>query len=412
MWKERFSLLAVVLSTLGGIVIPVRADDRITVLADTVQYQFGHQMVFHLEVISPAEITQVVLSYGPAGKGDTFKVQPADFKPGTRVLANHGHDLAGQRFQTSSELEYHWTVVDARGQRLTTTPVKFIYEDNRFDWGRLEADGLTVAWYNRPITFGRTALYVAQQARARIAENLRGAPQQPIRLYIYATANDLAGAAQLGGREWVAGQAYSKSGVSLIAIPEDQTSARELQRVIPHELSHLLVGMVSSNLPYWLDEGLATDNEELHAPSADPTLEAAVVQGKLLAFERLCKSFPADPQQAALAYAQSGSLVSFIRGRYGPDGLHKLLATYGDNPDCQAGVLTALGISLSNLQAEWEMSRPQHRDPFDLIRANGAWLALWLGSCLIVLLALPFVPLRRKNTVRNEQKQAGAKSSK
>lgn len=174
MWKLRLMLSAVIFSALWGGIVPARADDRIAVLADTVQYQFGRQIVFHLEAVSPVEITQVTLSYGPAGKGDAFSVEPADFAPGTRVLANHAHDLGDQQFQASSELEYHWTVSDARGHRLTTPRVRFLYEDNRFDWERLDADGITVAWYNRPITFGRTALYVAQKARARIAENIGG----------------------------------------------------------------------------------------------------------------------------------------------------------------------------------------------------------------------------------------------
>lgn len=125
----------------------------------------------------------------------------------------------------------------------------------------------------------------------------------------------------------------------------------------------------------------------------------------MLPLDGLCTSFPTDPQQAALAYAQSGSLVAFIRERYGGEGLQRLIAAYRDTTDCEAGVLSALGISLSSLQAEWKMSLPQHRDLFKLVQANGAWLGLWLGGCLIVLLALPFLPRRRKNTKGNEQQQ-------
>lgn len=393
MWKRWLILAGVLISIILPPICQAQDGERITVLDDSVYVKFGDEIVFHLEAVSPAEITQVTLSYGPAGQEDAISVRPAGFQPGSRVLVDYVHDLKTQRIRAFSEIEFHWTISDARGHRLTTIPKMFNYEDNRFQWEPpLDADGLTVYWYGRPEDFGRTALYVAQQARDRIVADIGGDPQKPLRLYVYKSAPDLLGAVQIDRKEWLVGQAYPDTGTCLVVIPQDQTKAQEMERVIPHEISHLLVGTITPHLPYWLDEGLATDNEGISDPNAEPLLAEAVLRKQLLSFDQLCFGFPEDSREAALAYAQSRSLVVFIRERYGRAGLQRLINAYNDTNDCHAGVQQALGISLSSLAAQWESSLPQRRGLISLLEANGAWVALWLGSFIIMLLLVQSIP--------------------
>jgi hypothetical protein len=370
------------------------ADDRIVVQVNTFSYEFGRNLNFHLEAGSPAEIKQILLTYGPVGQStETVTVQPV-FTSAAHVALDYAHDLITRRFQAFSQLEYYWVVIDSRGQRLQTPPVRFEYTDNRFQWQTLEEDGVTVAWYGRRQIDGRAALYDAQLARAKIAAVTGGNPRQAFRVYIYSTAADLQVAAQVDRQEWVVGQAYPRIATCLVLIPEDGSSAIEMRRVIPHEISHLLIGDLAAGLPRWLDEGLATDNEGIHDPRAGTALADAAREGQLLSFEQLCAHFPANPQQAALAYAQSGDLVAFIRAHHNSDSLQRLVAAYRETPDCEAGLRSALGLTLAQLQAEWESSLPERRPNLgDTLRVSVPWLALWLGSGLIILLALPSVRL-------------------
>jgi len=369
------------------------ADDGIAVLTNTYSYAFGHTITFHLEASSSAEITQVQLTFGPAGRSDEAITVPTAFTPGTHVVTDYAHDLTGHHFQAFGQIEYYWVVTDARRRRLPTAPVRFEYADDRFQWQKLDEAGVTVAWYGgtRDRRFGRTAMFDAQLARSKIAAVTDGNPEQAFRVYIYSTAADLQTAAQVNQQEWIVGQAYPRTATCLVLIPDGADNARELRRVVPHEITHLLIGDLAARMPRWLDEGLATDNEGVHDPAAQTALDEAAAAGALLPFEQLCARFPADPHQAALAYAQSGSLMAFIRERYGPEALRRMVAAYGAAPDCQAGLHSALGLTLAQLQTDWESTQPRPTDLGRVLQAGAPWLALCLGGGLVVLLALPSV---------------------
>ena len=116
----------------------------------------------------------------------------------------------------------------------------------------------------------------------------------------------------------------------------------------------------------------------------------------------LCNTFSPNPQVAFLAYAQSGSLVSFIREQYGAAGIRGLLNAYGSGASCSSGVQEALNASLADLEAAWRSSLEEDQpvDPTtqaaqtDQIKVAGMWLGLWL---LGLLVAVPWVGrFRRK----------------
>jgi len=165
-----------------------------------------------------------------------------------------------------------------------------------------------------------------------------------------------------------------------------------MERVIPHEISHLLLGSLVAAPPYWLDEGLATNNEGISSPTGEAILAAAALNDQLIPLKQLCYAFPEDPQQAALAYAQSQSVVVFIRERYGREGLQKLIQAFSQVRDCELGVQEALGLNLTALEAQWQSSLPQRRNLLSILAANGGWLVLWLISLAITLLLIQWIP--------------------
>jgi hypothetical protein len=177
---------------------------------------------------------------------------------------------------------------------------------------------------------------------------------------MYDTQPNLDRAMALTGREWVVGQAHPELGVALVVIPPDSGTGYKwrMRRYIPHEITHLLVyqavGASSYDyVPEWLDEGLATANEQLPTPEHALVLEEARAQGQLIPLEDLCVPFEPNPQTAFLAYAQSGSLVRFIREWRGASGIRDLLAAYANGASCTSGVNEALDIEMSDLEAAW-----------------------------------------------------------
>jgi hypothetical protein len=104
--------------------------------------------------------------------------------------------------------------------------------------------------------------------------------------------------------------------------------------------------------------------------------------------EELCVPFSPDPRTAVLSYAQSASLVEFIRERYGADGIRRLLSAYAGGASCTSGVEEALSVSFDKLENDWRVSlEPEARWRMWADQA-GVWIGLWL---LGLLIAVPMV---------------------
>ncbi len=392
---------------------PVLAQGDIVVLVNEHRYQFGQEIVFSLEATASSDVTDVVLSYQVAGQDKPVTVRP-EFVVGPHLSVQYVHDLRGHYIRPFADVAYRWTIAEATGQQLITEAVTFAYDDDRFSWrSPLTEGGLTVAWYRGPEAFARKVLEVARRARERISAEIGVERLPPIKIYLYASLDDLHGALSPGGREWVAGQAFPALSTFLVAISPDQDSVTEMQRLVPHEISHLVVHQVAPHYaPPWLDEGLAVLNEELTDPQREATLKAALAQDGLLPLETLCAPFPLDSQQATLAYAQSASVVRFVGERYGREGLSRLLAAYGEGAACQRGVEQALGVTLNQLEDEWRASLPLPDKWLTFLENSGPWLGLWGGSCLMTLLFLQAVPLlfwrRRREREEEEDEETNS----
>src|SRR5260370_16743783 len=69
-------------------------------------------------------------------------------------------------------------------------------------------------------------------------------------------------------------------------IANDANAGDEIKRIIPHELSHLLLYQATRNPynqpPAWMDEGLAVHNQETQDPAEEEALRQAAQAGNLL----------------------------------------------------------------------------------------------------------------------------------
>jgi len=240
------------------------------------------------------------------------------------------HDLRHFPLPPFAIITFWWQIEDAVGNRLITEPQQFEYTDNRFQWEHLSADGLTVHWiegYGDPV---------------------------------------------------------------VVAIPYEEGYTSRMMRYIPHEITHLLVYQAVTPtgykyVPCWLDEGLATANERLPTPEYAMALEEARVAGALLPLEDLCVPFSPNSRTAFLAYAESASVVQFIRERYGAEGIRTLLAAYANGASCAGGVQEALNISLSGLETIWR-AHLEPRAPWRAwVEEVGVWVGLWLLSLLVAV---------------------------
>ncbi|RLC89237.1 MAG: hypothetical protein DRI79_07270 [Chloroflexi bacterium] len=392
MARDKRRIIACLVLILWLLLIPSTvAADGITVVESKADYSFAQQVTFTLQATSDTDITQVYLFFHATGEERTEAVN-VPVEPARETGVNYVHDLRHFPLPPFAIITFWWQIEDAVGNRLITEPQQFEYTDNRFQWEHLSADGLTVHWiegYGDP-AFGQAALDIARASLEEINAELRAPVPESITIYIYNAQHNLDAAMVLTGREWMSGQARPELGAVVVAIPYEEGYTSRMMRYIPHEITHLLVYQAVTPtgykyVPCWLDEGLATANERLPTPEYAMALEEARVAGALLPLEDLCVPFSPNSRTAFLAYAESASVVQFIRERYGAEGIRTLLAAYANGASCAGGVQEALNISLSGLETIWR-AHLEPRAPWRAwVEEVGVWVGLWLLSLLVAV---------------------------
>jgi len=206
----------------------------------------------------------------------------------------------------------------------------------------------------------------------------------------------------LGGRQWEAGHADPSLGIGMLAVAPSDSQSINLQQLVPHELTHIMLyrflGDGFNRLPTWLEEGIASMEELYPNPDYASALDAASKNNSLLSFKDLCVSFPADSGRAYLAFAESQSFVRFLRDTYGNTGIVALTQAYADGLDCDLGATRAVGVPLNQLEMRWRET---------VLGQNVAGIAVQnllpyliiLGLTLIVPIwgAIGIIVARRKN---------------
>ena len=129
-------------------------------------------------------------------------------------------------------------------------------------------------------------------------------------------------------------------------------------------------------------------------PNYEPALTEALAENELIPFTTMCSRFPEEStDQIYVAYAQSRSLMTFIRAKYGNEALRSMIGAYGDGADCETAVSRSLGISLGVLVDDWRNDL-QPADSGSLLSQNLIWIIVLFGGFGLTLL-LALIPGRR-----------------
>ena len=374
------------------------AQGAIEVVESRADYAFGQQMTFRLVVTSPAGIAQATL-FVEAGAEAGTAVTEAEITPGNRVTAEIIRDLQDDPIRPFSPVTYWWRVQDGAGDQLDTERSTFPYEDNRYDWQSVQRGPVRAHWYAGDLGFGQAAADAGAMALPRIGRDLGVDASEEVDVYIYGSVDDLQAGLELNGRTWIAGHADPDLGVVLIAVAPGPEALLAFERDLPHELTHVLIYQATAPnyaaVPFWLNEGLAILHETQPNPTYRVVLERAQRGGTLLSLSALCGGFPLNASQASLAYAESASVVGYVRDRWGSAKIVELLAAYADAATCEGGLQRVLGRSLAGLEADWERD-VFNVNPLGALLSSFGPLALVFAIPALALLGLLFVPRRRE----------------
>ena len=351
---SRKLILLLCLSILVLSSLAVHAQDLVEVSSQSVDYSFGEQIVFQVEYTSGEVIESITLAIHPPGL-PTFvgAVDMSGEGSGSFV-----YSVSDRPLPAFSSIQYDYQFVLKSGEIISSPDYEFTYLDNRYNWQELNEEPFKIYWYEGEITLAQEVLDAALAGQTKTLDLLQQPPDsQSIVIFIYGSEEELQSSLAIVGENWVSGHADPTRGSIVVALPPAVDQPLEIQRLIPHEVAHILMarfmGAEFEYLPAWLGEGISSQMEIYSLPEYGLTVERAYQNRELIPFQHLCQVFPADGELAFLAYAQSDAFVQYIREQYGVSGLQSLIYAYDQGVSCDRGVEVALGLSLQELETEW-----------------------------------------------------------
>ncbi len=143
-----------------------------------------------------------------------------------------------------------------------------------------------------------------------------------------------------------------------LPVYEGNATAKELKKLIFHELTHAFVSDLSQmRCPVWLNEGIAQYQENKIIPVPD-LLGQAIQEGFFIEPEELLTydlSSVKGQAQAAAFYLESFSIVSELLARYRWYYLKQLLEELGKGAEFKSAFEKIFGRSFSDFGAEWKI---------------------------------------------------------
>lgn len=363
------------------------AQENINIIPEEPVYQFNDNIRFNALILSPDPIEEVLLFVQLDSESD-IHVHPASIDNHRQVSLNL--DLKELSLKTFSNVEYWYQINSPNGDTYTSPSYSFFYDDNRYQWNTLEGGLFKIHWYAGDITFSEEVLNVSRTGLTRLQEFLDVFVPENVDIYVYDSPQAIQDALPKSGQDWAAGHADPVRALIFVSIPTGPDQHMEMERQIPHELMHVALYYTDShaysNLPNWFNEGLASLVELYPNPEYQDLLESAYKSGDLIPISSLCQAFPSGSESALLAYAESASFTRFLYGRFGNDGLNRLMAAYASEMECTEGIEEALGSDLTQLEASWLKTNFTNISWTRTINDFLPWLIL-----LLAILAGPFV---------------------
>ncbi len=365
----RFSLLGsllVALTVFPAIIgSPARAAGTVTVAASTATPDFPQGITFHLEASAQdAEIAQVALLYHPVAAPTVQRIA-IPTERGSHIALDYALDTQVRYLPPGIDVEYRWLLTLSDGTETRTPPATFLFMDGRQAWKQITSGPVTLWWDGDDVRIGQDAADTAARTIGRLSGTFNVPGDRPVRILLYTIQRDMLAGLPPNSATWLGGS--STPALDLIQATVDPTGSgadssptAQIRRVIPHEVSRLIVYRASENpynmLPTWLDEGLATANQEGPDLRLRPLLFDAATRGTLIPLRALNSPFPLDPSRALLSYAESESVVGYIATAYKPGTIRALVAAFKEGLSYDEAAQRVLKEGIDALDADWKAS--------------------------------------------------------
>jgi len=319
--------------------------------------QFPNTITFQATIKASANITSVVLEYGTEQLtcGDVIAKAFPELTPSKSVDVRWTWDMRQSgSLPPGATIWWQWRYTDETGKETVSDQKTITWLDSEHNWKTIKKDKLNLHWYSGDQSFAQDLLNAAQGGLDFNRTKSGLVAETPIDIYIFANTNDMKDAI-LYEPSWTGGQAFPDHDIVILGI--SQNDLEWGRNAIVHELTHVLVGHLTfsclSDVPTWLNEGLAVYSEGKLDDASQTQLEDAIKNNTLLTVRSLSSGFSEVSDKAYLSYSQSYSIVKFLVETYGQDKMTTLLTALRDGATVDEALTQTYGFNIEGLETEW-----------------------------------------------------------
>lgn len=318
-----------------------------TITAGVVDNNFPDGIVFHATANASDEIDDIRVRYEVLPDGTSASARP-EFESGLTATVEVTLD---EYLAPGTIINYRWEV-KAGGETSESPEQSFFYDDIRFQWEKVEGEGLAVYHYSADTDVAESLHQAGVKAIADAESLLDVEVPFPVNVWIYETREDMVPALPRTSPSYEAqiitlGVRIASDTVLVLG----EVSFDTLQ----HELTHVVTGVAGDSafgsMPAWLDEGTAVYAQEDKGGYED-AVEARIRSGNVLSIREIT-SAPGEPEKVGLFYGQSWSIVQFLIDTYGEQDFAQLFAEVKAGSSISESLEEVYGFDQDGLENEW-----------------------------------------------------------
>lgn len=175
------------------------------------------------------------------------------------------------------------------------------------------------------------------------------------KIYIYDNAQDYQIAT--GKPSWSSGCAYPREKV----IHTFPYAKNFFNTILPHEMGHIIfrefVGFDNPAIPVWLEEGVASYQQDLRFSTAGIMIKEALAKNRFIPLKKLAELDPlsmTDTELVNLFYAESVSILDYLVKEFGQDRFMLFCQGLRDKQNLEKALLLAYPFkNIEELDKEW-----------------------------------------------------------
>ncbi len=330
---------------------------EVTIASNHAVADFPDTIAFILDGSSTLPVTKITLEYGTDKRSlvsEVSRVEP-EHALGVKIRTSWVWEMKKTgSLPPGARVWWQWRITDEADQTYVTPRETIIFEDTRYQWQVEVAQDVDVHWHSLGASLVKDLTEGVESRLSLVKLEVSIPEERKPKVFVYPSAEELRSAV-LFTQQWTGALAFLDYNIILIPVRSD--NLEWAKRTLAHEITHLLVREATfgpfGDIPTWLSEGLAQyaegDMEEYHRQ----VLERAIEGDQLISVRSLGGSFPADPEQASLAYAQSLSLVSYLVLTYGWADMRELLTVFKEGSTYDNALQKVYSFNIEGLEERW-----------------------------------------------------------